>query len=257
MTTKPASGDDYVDEDALRAPGDEKGGLTVTTEPASGIEWVVEDALQAPTEEFTLIITNRDPDAVDMAAQSVRESREPGIEEIVLLPAPLEVGLPGLMSIRTYIAQGIATEQRPSAVLVGVLEDLLAGQLRGATIDLDGKLLPIEPNRWRARDAMLVLRTGRLGDADVYIVTEPIAAGLAEAPVEVPAWSPGELETLKSWCCRADVEAAARARIKAAGGTPNEKAICRELCTMWRGAGKTTGTVGSIEQARLGGRGPR
>src|SRR5689334_11881678 len=85
-----------------RFPSGGEGGLTMTNEQVSGEDFVaeqeVEDAVQvedaaaqvkAPKDEFVLIITTLDPDALDMAAGSIRESRVQGSDEIVLLPPPL------------------------------------------------------------------------------------------------------------------------------------------------------------------------
>jgi hypothetical protein len=217
-----------------------------------------EDTVRPPADGLTLVIDQPDPEALDWAKAAAMESRKSGIDEIVLLPAP-RFHLPGLMHLRSFMAERIKANPQPFTELAELHAGLLAEDLAAATVDMpSGKVHSVDRNRWRARDAEGVLRTARLGEADIYVVTDPIAAGLVEAPLEHPPWWPGELEILKSWCLRGDVEAEARARL-AEGGLVwlSMKKVYAAICGMWHEAGKKYGTPATIEQYFQKARGPR
>jgi hypothetical protein len=149
------------------------------------------------------------------------------------------------------IARG-TTMETAKAERLALMRGLQTGGLTAVAVHPEtGRMYEIRPEAWHATGD-----TGRtrwwtgvswIGaeqgvPCDVYLIdAEPRAD-----------WCPTEKQIMKTWAALDGLaECAARVRLKAAGASTSEKAICGELSAMWREAGRTGGSKGSIEATRF------
>jgi hypothetical protein len=224
--------------------------VTRTHIPDDDLEFA--NLAEPPQDSLSLRIYTPELEALDLAKDA---GRQQDTDEFVVLLAP-EADLPGMIHMRTFAASRAAEAPNMRDALMEIVDRLRAGALEAATVDTKGETRRVERSRWRARDAAEIVRTGRMGDADVYLITDVVAAQLDQpistsAEPDRPGWWPGELESLKAWCTRDDVETAAKDLLAQRGAkNPSENQVCKTLSEMWIAAGKKGGVPKTIAATR-------
>lgn len=218
-----------------------------------------EDSLAQPNDSMSLRIRIHGPGRSDKhIAMAIAAGSEPEIDEYVILYGA-EFPPGGMVHMRKFIADRVAAEPSTRKAIGEVVYRLRHGEIAAATIDQNGRKHWIELERWMRWDAGHILRVGLLGDADLYIVVDRIAAGLGEPPWSRMEWDPIDAQRLNSWCLDPVVATEAfRRALDENGENCSERACYAALSTMWgearkRGLGNPNikGTPGSIGQVFL------
>lgn len=130
---------------------------------------------------------------------------------------------------------------------------LAAGELLAAWIDSAGNLIPVLPQFWMTDEGpnwLAIPNEKRLVRLADVVPSTPASAN--DDPVSVGAPKP----ELTEWAVSELVVAEAERRLRQAGQSITEGAVCRVLGTMWTETGRTAGE-GSIQRVRRRVRGKR
>ncbi|HQT54472.1 MAG TPA: hypothetical protein PKX06_13475 [Phenylobacterium sp.] len=168
-------------------------------------------------------------------ALAAEAGRQRDYDEFVIL-AGAEYPPCGMDDIRNFVADRVAGRPNAHEAIGKVLGHLRSGKLSAGTVKGQEKRW-IELARWMARDAGEIVRTGLLDGADVYIVVDPVAAGLGEPPGRRMEWDPVYADTLQAWCFRPEVLREANGRVLIERGkTLSGRVIFRAMEAMWKEA---------------------